>query len=97
MTDVMKPFRVEFKENIDKTAEQLIMLARKRQQDIELWSTSKLGHARCILTVSKHGDVNEVMLPPLKVSMKDLIADSAVNKGQKALATALRFAQAYDL
>mgnify|MGYP001586058474 FL=1 len=96
MTDT-KPLRVQFSKDIDKSTEHLIQLAQSRRQDIELWDVSRLGNARCILTVGKHGDVNEVMAPPMKVSMKDLIADSAVNKGPKALATALRFAQAYDL
>ncbi len=92
-----KPFRVLFAGNIDKTVEDLILLARKRGQEVELWDARKDGSGgRVILTVSKYGDVNEVPAPPLRVPMMDLIADSALHKGKRALAVALRFARAYD-
>ena len=92
-----KPFRVLFAGNIDKTVEDLILLARKRGQEIELWDARRDGTGgKVILTVSKYGDVSEVLAPPLRVPMMDLIADSALHKGERALAVALRFARAYD-
>jgi len=94
---VDKPFRVLFSGNIDKTCEDLILLARKRGQEIELWDARRDGTGgKVILTVSKHEDVSEVPAPPLRVPMMDLIADSALHKGERALAVALRFARAYD-
>lgn len=93
--DTSKPLRMQFKGNIDKTTEDLIVLARKRGQAIELWD-ARNNRQQVILTVTAQGDVADVMVPPLKVPMMELIAQHALDHGPKAMARAMQFARQYD-
>lgn len=93
--DTSKPLRMQFAGDIDKTTEHLIMLARKRNQPIELWD-ARNNRQQVILTVTAQGDVADVMVPPLKVPMMEIIAQHALDHGAKAMARAMHFARMYD-
>ncbi len=94
--DTSKPLRMQFKGDIDKTADQLIVLARRRGQAIELWD-ARNNRQQVILTITAQGDISEVLTPPLKVPMMELIAQHALDHGPKAMARAMQFARQYDV